>query len=126
LRPILQKGLIFRHKTKSEAKGLAVDGSLKCRGILFKRARRPTSRNQGGAPIVALTAYPRPRASSDRMSHAVMGDSFGMVMHGYGPLPVPSAMIMHAQAVVRGSARAGQMTCRSALRKPAVQTQRAW
>ncbi|MBU2958204.1 3-methyl-2-oxobutanoate hydroxymethyltransferase [Paracoccus sp. 1_MG-2023] len=65
---------------------------------------------KGGTPIVALTAYSAPMA---RMvdAHAdviLVGDSLGMVVHG-----LPSTvgvtmemMILHGQAVMRGSARA--------------------
>jgi len=61
-------------------------------------------------PIVALTAYHAHTAAiADRYcDFLLVGDSLGMVMHGYETtVPVPlELMIMHAQAVVRGSSRA--------------------
>ena len=65
---------------------------------------------KGGAPIVALTSYHAHTAAiADRhVDFILVGDSLGMVMHGFETtLPVPlDLMIMHAQAVVRGSTRA--------------------
>ncbi|MCF3972447.1 3-methyl-2-oxobutanoate hydroxymethyltransferase [Paracoccus salsus] len=65
---------------------------------------------KGGTPIVALTAYTAPMAAMVD-AHAdliLVGDSLGMVVHG-----LPSTigvtldmMILHGQAVMRGSARA--------------------
>ncbi|WP_282602971.1 3-methyl-2-oxobutanoate hydroxymethyltransferase [Paracoccus sp. PARArs4] len=65
---------------------------------------------KGGTPIVALTAYSAPMARMvDAHSDVILvGDSLGMVVHG-----LPSTvgvtiemMILHGQAVMRGSARA--------------------
>src|SRR5690348_8121247 len=65
---------------------------------------------KGRGPIVALTAYHAHTAAiADRYcDFLLVGDSLGMVMHGYETtVPVPlELMIMHAQAVVRGSTRA--------------------
>ena len=62
------------------------------------------------APIVALTAYHAhtARIIDPYVDMLLVGDSLGMVMHGYETtVPVPlELMIMHAQAVVRGSSRA--------------------
>lgn len=65
---------------------------------------------KGGEPIVSLTAY---HAHTARILDAyvdflLVGDSLGMVMHGFeSTVPVPlDLMIMHGAAVVRGSARA--------------------
>ena len=65
---------------------------------------------KGGEPIVSLTAY---HAHTARLLDAhvdfmLVGDSLGMVMHGYdSTVPVPlDLMIMHGQAVVRGAKRA--------------------
>lgn len=65
---------------------------------------------KGGVPIVALTAYTAPMAALVD-AHAdiiLVGDSLGMVVHG-----LPSTigvtlemMILHGQAVMRGSSRA--------------------
>lgn len=65
---------------------------------------------KGGAPIVALTSYHAHTAAiADKYcDFLLVGDSLGMVMHGYETtVPVPlDLMIMHARAVVRGSKRA--------------------
>jgi len=65
---------------------------------------------KGGAPIVALTAYHAHTAKiiDPYVDFLLVGDSLGMVMHGYeSTLPVPlDLMIMHGAAVVRGSSRA--------------------
>jgi len=76
-----------------------------------KRVTAPDIRNRkGGAPIVALTAYHAhtARIIDPYVDMLLVGDSLGMVMHGYETtVPVPlELMIMHAQAVVRGSTRA--------------------
>jgi 3-methyl-2-oxobutanoate hydroxymethyltransferase len=68
------------------------------------------AKRKGGAPIVALTAYHAhtARIIDPYVDMLLVGDSLGMVMHGYETtVPVPlELMIMHAQAVVRGSSRA--------------------
>ncbi len=65
---------------------------------------------KGGTPIVALTAYTAPMAALvDAHADVILvGDSLGMVIHG-----LPSTigvtldmMILHGQAVMRGSSRA--------------------
>jgi 3-methyl-2-oxobutanoate hydroxymethyltransferase len=65
---------------------------------------------KGGAPIVALTSYHAHTAAiADRyVDFILVGDSLGMVMHGFETtLPVPlDLMIMHARAVMRGAKRA--------------------
>ena len=76
-----------------------------------KRVTAPDiAKRKGGAPIVALTAYHAhtARIIDPHVDILLVGDSLGMVMHGYETtVPVPlDLMIMHAQAVVRGSARA--------------------
>ena len=59
---------------------------------------------KGTAPIVALTAYHAHTAAiADRFcDFLLVGDSLGMVMHGYETtVPVPlELMIMHGRAVV--------------------------
>src|SRR4029450_6803520 len=77
----------------------------------MKRITAPDiAKRKGGAPIVALTAYHAhtARIIERYVDILLVGDSLGMVMHGYETtVPVPlDLMIMHAQAVVRGSARA--------------------
>ena len=77
----------------------------------FKRVTAPdVAKRKGGAPIVALTAYHAhtARIIDPYVDMLLVGDSLGMVMHGYETtIPVPlELMIMHAQAVVRGSTRA--------------------
>jgi 3-methyl-2-oxobutanoate hydroxymethyltransferase len=65
---------------------------------------------KGGEPIVSLTAYHAhtARLLDEHMDFLLVGDSLGMVMHGYdSTVPVPlELMIMHGQAVVRGAKRA--------------------
>jgi 3-methyl-2-oxobutanoate hydroxymethyltransferase len=78
----------------------------------LRRVTAPDIRNRkgGDAPIVALTAYHAhtARIIDPYVDMLLVGDSLGMVMHGYETtVPVPlDLMIMHAQAVVRGSTRA--------------------
>ncbi len=68
------------------------------------------ARRKGGTPIVALTAYHAhtARIVDPHVDILLVGDSLGMVMHGYDTtVPVPlELMIMHGQAVVRGSSDA--------------------
>ena len=68
------------------------------------------AKRKGGEPIVALTAYHAhtARIIDPYVDLLLVGDSLGMVMHGYETtVPVPlDLMIMHAQAVVRGSKQA--------------------
>lgn len=79
-----------------------------------KRVRRLTApdiaKRKGGEPIVSLTAYHAHTAGilDPHVDFLLVGDSLGMVMHGYdSTVPVPlELMIMHGQAVVRGSAQA--------------------
>jgi 3-methyl-2-oxobutanoate hydroxymethyltransferase len=65
---------------------------------------------KGQSPIVSLTAYHAHTAAiADRhCDFLLVGDSLGMVMHGYETtVPVPlELMIMHGRAVVRGAKRA--------------------
>jgi 3-methyl-2-oxobutanoate hydroxymethyltransferase len=64
---------------------------------------------KGGDPIVSLTAYHAhtARILDPYVDFLLVGDSLGMVMHGFeSTVPVPlDLMIMHGAAVVRGSAR---------------------
>lgn len=65
---------------------------------------------KGGEPIVSLTAYHAhtARIIDPYVDFMLVGDSLGMVMHGFeSTVPVPlDLMIMHGSAVVRGSSRA--------------------
>jgi 3-methyl-2-oxobutanoate hydroxymethyltransferase len=65
---------------------------------------------KGGPPIVSLTSYHAHTAAiADRyVDFLLVGDSLGMVMHGYETtVPVPlELMIMHGRAVTRGARRA--------------------
>jgi 3-methyl-2-oxobutanoate hydroxymethyltransferase len=77
----------------------------------LKRMTAPDIRSRkGGETIVALTAYHAhtARIIDPHVDFLLVGDSLGMVMHGYETtVPVPlDLMIMHGQAVVRGSSRA--------------------
>lgn len=65
---------------------------------------------KGAAPIIALTAYSAPMAAAldPHCDLLLVGDSLGMVVHGL-PTTVGvtvEMMILHAQAVMRGSVRA--------------------
>ena len=76
-----------------------------------KRITAPDiSLRKGGEPIVSLTAYHAHTAAliDPYVDFMLVGDSLGMVMHGYETtVPVPlDLMIMHGAAVVRGSKRA--------------------
>ncbi len=76
-----------------------------------RRAMAPDiTARKGGDPIVALTSYHAHTASiaDKHCDFLLVGDSLGMVMHGYETtVPVPlDLMIMHAKAVVRGSKKA--------------------
>ena len=65
---------------------------------------------KGGAPIVSLTAYLSSTAAlaDPHVDFLLVGDSVGMVMHGYAStVPVTlDQMIVHGRAVVRGTQRA--------------------
>jgi 3-methyl-2-oxobutanoate hydroxymethyltransferase len=68
------------------------------------------SARKGGVPIVCLTAYSAPMAEllDEHCDLLLVGDSLGMVVHG---LPntigvTLEMMILHGQAVMRGSSRA--------------------
>ena len=76
-----------------------------------KRLTAPEiAQRKGGDPIVALTSYHAHTAAiADKyVDFLLVGDSLGMVMHGFETtLPVPlELMIMHARAVMRGAKRA--------------------
>ncbi len=68
------------------------------------------TKRKGGEAIVSLTAYHAhtARIIDSYVDFLLVGDSLGMVMHGYeSTVPVPlELMIMHGSAVVRGSSRA--------------------
>ncbi|MEJ6788251.1 3-methyl-2-oxobutanoate hydroxymethyltransferase [Brevundimonas sp. BR2-1] len=76
-----------------------------------RRLAAPDIRNRkGGEPIVCLTAYDAPTAAllDDHCDLLLVGDSVGMVVHGL-PNTVGvtlEMMIMHGQAVMRGSKKA--------------------
>src|SRR5215510_15264863 len=78
----------------------------------LRRVTAPDIRNRkgGDAPIVALTAYHAhtARIIDPYVDMLLVGDSLGMVMHGFETtVPVPlELMIMHGRAVVRGAKRA--------------------
>ena len=79
--------------------------------VPMKRTMAPDiTARKGGDPIVSLTSYHAHTAAiADKHCDLLLvGDSLGMVMHGYETtVPVPlDLMIMHGKAVVRGSKRA--------------------
>ncbi|MFM9941330.1 MAG: 3-methyl-2-oxobutanoate hydroxymethyltransferase [Hyphomicrobiaceae bacterium] len=65
---------------------------------------------KGGVPIVSLTAYHAHTAAiaDAHVDFLLVGDSLGMVMHGYeSTVPVSlDLMIMHGKAVMRGARKA--------------------
>jgi 3-methyl-2-oxobutanoate hydroxymethyltransferase len=77
----------------------------------MKRISAPDiTAKKGVEPIVSLTAYHAHTAAlADKYcDFLLVGDSLGMVMHGYETtVPVPiELMMMHGRAVVRGARRA--------------------
>jgi 3-methyl-2-oxobutanoate hydroxymethyltransferase len=76
-----------------------------------KRMTAPSiASRKNGEPIVVLTSYHThtARLVDPHVDILLVGDSLGMVMHGYdSTVPVPlDLMIMHGAAVVRGSRKA--------------------
>ena len=76
-----------------------------------KRTTAPDiTARKGGDPIVSLTAYHAhtARIADPHVDFLLVGDSLGMVMHGFeSTVPVPlDLMIMHGRAVVRGAKKA--------------------
>jgi 3-methyl-2-oxobutanoate hydroxymethyltransferase len=74
----------------------------------MKRVTAPdVMARKGGAPIVSLTSYHAHTAAiADKYCDVLLvGDSLGMVMHGYETtVPVTlELMIMHGRAVTRGA-----------------------
>jgi 3-methyl-2-oxobutanoate hydroxymethyltransferase len=79
--------------------------------VPHKRMTAPEiAARKGGEPIVALTSYHAHTAAiaDPFVDLLLVGDSLGMVMHGYeSTVPVSlELMIMHGRAVVRGARRA--------------------
>jgi 3-methyl-2-oxobutanoate hydroxymethyltransferase len=77
----------------------------------IRRLTAPDIRaRKGGEPIVSLTAYLSTTAAlaDPHVDFLLVGDSVGMVMHGYAStVPVTlDQMIVHGRAVVRGTQRA--------------------
>lgn len=77
---------------------------------LRRKTAPEITQRKGGDPIVSLTAYHAhtARIIDPYVDFLLVGDSLGMVMHGHeSTVPVPlELMILHGQAVVRGSKRA--------------------
>src|SRR5947209_16883452 len=68
------------------------------------------AQRKGGEKLVCLTAYTAPMAAllDEHVDLLLVGDSVGMVLHGL-PTTVGvtlDMMVMHGQAVMRGSSRA--------------------
>ncbi len=79
--------------------------------VPHKRITAPEiASRKGREPIVSLTSYHAHTAAiaDPFVDLLLVGDSLGMVMHGYeSTVPVPlELMIMHGRAVVRGAKRA--------------------
>lgn len=77
---------------------------------LRRRTAEDIRRRKGETPIVSLTAYTAPMAAllDDSADFLLVGDSLGMVVHGLdSTVPVTlEMMILHGQAVMRGSSAA--------------------
>jgi 3-methyl-2-oxobutanoate hydroxymethyltransferase len=75
-----------------------------------RRTVRDIAAAKGGTPLVCLTAYTAPMAHllDERCDVLLVGDSVGMVVHGLTTTVgvTLDMMILHAQAVMRGSRRA--------------------
>ena len=75
-----------------------------------RKTVKDVAASKGGTPLVCLTAYTAPMAAlmDERCDLLLVGDSVGMVVHGL-PTTVGvtlDMMILHGQAVMRGSRRA--------------------
>jgi 3-methyl-2-oxobutanoate hydroxymethyltransferase len=75
-----------------------------------RKTVKDVAASKGGTPLVCLTAYTAPMAAlmDERCDLLLVGDSVGMVVHGL-PTTVGvtlDMMILHGQAVMRGSKRA--------------------
>ena len=75
-----------------------------------RKTVKDVAASKGGTPLVCLTAYTAPMAAlmDERCDLLLVGDSVGMVVHGL-PTTVGvtvEMMILHGQAVMRGSKRA--------------------
>ncbi|MCB1515343.1 MAG: 3-methyl-2-oxobutanoate hydroxymethyltransferase [Hyphomicrobiaceae bacterium] len=86
-------------------------GQSAAAGSKVKRLMAPDiTAKKGVEPIVSLTSYHAHTAAiaDAYCDFLLVGDSLGMVMHGYETtVPVPlELMIMHGRAVVRGAKRA--------------------
>ena len=77
---------------------------------ITRKTVKDIARAKGGTPLVMLTAYDAPMAEvfDPHVDMILVGDSVGMVVHG-----LPSTvgvtmemMILHGQAVMRGSSQA--------------------
>src|SRR4029453_16144043 len=107
----LHNYLYFCHKSHQPGRSRGPQSEMS-QDFTMRRVTAPDIRNRkgGDAPIVALTAYHAhtARIIDPYVDMLLVGDPLGMVMHGYETtVPVPlDLMIMHAQAVVRGSTRA--------------------
>ncbi len=79
-------------------------------GPIRRRTAPDIAARKGGEPIVSLTAYAASTAAlaDPHCDFLLVGDSVGMVVHGYpSTLPVSlDLMILHGQAVMRGSEQA--------------------
>jgi 3-methyl-2-oxobutanoate hydroxymethyltransferase len=81
---------------------------------VISQVKRITARDilarKGGEPLACLTAYDAMMASlmDEHIDLILVGDSVGMVVHGHSTtIPVTlEMMILHAQAVMRGTSRA--------------------
>lgn len=75
-----------------------------------RKTVRDLAKAKGGQPLVCLTAYDAPRAAllDPFVDLLLVGDSVGMVVHGLDSTVgvTVDMMILHGQAVMRGSSQA--------------------
>ncbi|MEL7545999.1 MAG: 3-methyl-2-oxobutanoate hydroxymethyltransferase [Pseudomonadota bacterium] len=83
---------------------------MSAQNVIRRKTVRDIAKAKSGTPLVCLTAYDAPTAAAldEHCDIILVGDSVGMVVHG-----LPSTvgvtiemMIMHGQAVMRGSQHA--------------------
>lgn len=83
---------------------------MSAQGQIRRLTARDVSGRKGVAAVVSLTAYTAPQAAivDEVCDFILVGDSVGMVVHGLdSTVPVTlDIMILHGQAVMRGSKKA--------------------
>jgi 3-methyl-2-oxobutanoate hydroxymethyltransferase len=111
LRPLAAPAFLHARDFVKHETGPSEDHAVMSSQAPMKRLMAPEiTARKGVQPIVSLTSYHAHTAAiADKYcDFLLVGDSLGMVMHGYETtVPVPlELMIMHGRAVVRGARRA--------------------